>query len=135
MRYFLIFGLLAFFTACGPGSGFQVSSINPQSEISAPANNTAFELYSWYGDSGWNYVLFETATKISSFADLAGGDDTIIGTDEMIDRLTQLPKGTKVYWNLKRIKGFSLPDKKVLDKVFNAASKADIQLEIIAWPS
>ena len=135
MRYFLIFSVLIFFTACGPGSGFQVSSLNPQTDISAPVSGSAFELYSWYVDGSWHYVLFETATRITSFADLTGGDDTIIGTDEMTDRLLQLPRGAKVYWNLKRIKGFSLPDRKVLEKASNAAAKADIHLEIIPWPA
>jgi hypothetical protein len=134
MRHFFLAAVCIFFIACAPGSGFQVSSLNKQTDITPPQNNASYELYSWYNGQDWAYTLFENATRISSFSEITNSSDTIIGTDAMIDSLLQLPKGSRVYWNLKRINGFSLPDQKVLERVQATVKKNFIQLEIIAWP-
>jgi hypothetical protein len=123
-----------FATGCGPGTGFQISSVNPRTDISAPASAAAYELYSWPHDDTWAYVIFESAAKISSREDIMRDNLISYGTDAFIEELIQLPRGAKIYWNLKRIKSFSLPDKKVQDKIFYAAKKANINIEIISWP-
>jgi hypothetical protein len=134
-KFFTLFVLVFYFTACGPGSGFQVSSLSPQTDIAPPpVTGATYELYSWYNGQDWAYSLFESATKVSSFAEITNSNDIIIGTQTIADHLLQLPKGSKVYWNLKRIKGFSFPDYKTVERVQSTAKKAFIQLEIIAWP-
>jgi hypothetical protein len=137
MRNLLLLFAAPFFicAGCGPGGGFQVSSLNPTTDISAPMSTVSYEMYSWPGKLEWNYAVFEPATRISSFAEITGGDNTIIGTEALITSLAQMPKGTKVYWNLKRIKGFSLPDERTLGKIVTAAQKAGVDLEVIAWPN
>jgi hypothetical protein len=136
MKFKLLYVFFAFlFSAgCGPGSGFQISSINPNTDISAPAPSAAYELYSWQHENTWAYVLLESATRISSREDILKDNFISYGTDAFIEELVQLPKGTKVYWNLKRIKGFSLPDQKTQGKISYAAKKANINIEIINWP-
>jgi hypothetical protein len=114
---------------------FEVSSLNPVSDISAPAPQSSYEMYSWHNGLDWSYSLFESATKISSFTDITQRDDIVIGTDYFIDRLLQLPRGAKVYWNLKRIKGFTLPEQKVIEKVLSAARRGAITVEVIPWPA
>ena len=46
-----------------------------------------------------------------------------------------MPRGTKVYWNLKRIKGFQMPDEKTIESIVSAAKKAGVSVEVIAWPN
>ena len=135
MKYFLTLVCAVFLLAACGKTNFQISSINPDTDISAPAAAASYEMYSWHTGHNWAYSVFETATKVSTFADISQRDDTVIGTDEVIDRLMQLPRGSKVYWNLQRIKGFSLPDQKTRDKVVNALQRAGINIEVIAWPS
>ena len=136
MRIFFITVFAAVvLTACGPSSGFHMSSLNPATYISAPVSAASYEMYSWYSPiSGWNYAIFESATKISTFAEITDKSDISTGTDEVLARLRGLTPGTKVYWNLQRIKGFSLPDQKTRDKLINATQKARIDIEVIAWP-
>lgn len=135
MKHILILSALLFITAgCGAGSGFQVSALNSQPDLAAPTSNASYELYSWNNNINWGFALFETATRISSYAEITNSPDTIIGLEPMLEKLTELPKGTKVYWNLKRINGFSLPDQKTIEKVQSAAKKNFIHLEVIAWP-
>ncbi|MDR1123379.1 MAG: hypothetical protein LBL61_01975 [Elusimicrobiota bacterium] len=126
--------LAALFCACA-APRFEISSLNPVSDISAPAPQSSYEMYSWHNGLDWGYSLFETATKVSSFAEITQRDDIVIGTDYFIDRLLELPRGAKVYWNLKRIRGFSLPDQKTVEKVLSAARRAGIAVEVIAWPA
>ena len=134
MKHFLTLACAVLMLAgCGK-TNFQVSSINPESDISAPMATASYEMYSWHTGLNWAYAVFETATKVSTFAEISQRNDTIIGTDEIIVRLSQLPRGTKVYWNLKRIKGFSLPDNKTIEKVVSAVQKAGINIEVIVWP-
>ncbi|MDR0645870.1 MAG: hypothetical protein LBG46_02530 [Elusimicrobiota bacterium] len=124
----------SFAAGCGPGAGFQISSINPSTDISAPAAAAAYELYSWPHEDTWAYAVFESATKISSREYIMKDNLVSYGTDAFIEELIRLPRGAKVYWNLKRIKGFSLPDEKTREKILHAARKANINIEIIAWP-
>ena len=134
-RLFAILPVSAALLCACAAPRFQVSSLSPVSDISAPAPQSSYEMYSWHNGRDWGYSLFETSTKVSVFADITRRDDTVIGTDYFIDRLLQLPRGTKVYWNLKRIKGFSLPEQKVIEKVLAAARRGGIIIEVIPWPA
>ena len=134
MKYYLTLACAVLFLAACGQINFQASNINPVTDISAPAIADSYEMYSWYAGDKWAFSIFDTATKVSTFADITQSEDTVIGTDEAIARLSQLPRGTKVYWNLKRIKGFALPDQKIMGKIVNALNKAGIEVEVIAWP-
>jgi hypothetical protein len=133
-RLLAVYFTFLFAAGCGPGTGFQISSINPHTDISNPAVAAAYELYSWPHEDTWAYIFFESATRISSREDILKDNLVSYGTDAFIEELIQLPKGTKIYWNLKRIKGFSLPDIKARDKIVYAAKKANINIEVIDWP-
>ncbi|MDR0953721.1 MAG: hypothetical protein LBM71_06085 [Elusimicrobiota bacterium] len=138
MKYFLIVFAALFFAACSPGKTgphFQISSINPQTDISAMPNRSSYELYSWHNGQNWAYSLLPSATTIASYKDITQASTVIVGTDYMLESLTKLGRGAKVYWNLKKIKGFSLPDQKVVDGVKQAAKKDGITLEVISWPN
>jgi hypothetical protein len=126
---------LIFIAACGPGSGFQVSSINPQTDISKQPSNASYEMYSWYNGQNWAYAFFEQATRVYSFNDITSSNEIIIGDDAALDALLTLPRGSKVYWNLQRIKGFVLPEREVVEKFRLAAKRRYIHLEVINWPS
>ena len=134
MKYYLTLICAIFLLAACGKTNFQVSSLNPVTDINAPAVFASYEMYSWHTGNDWAFSIFETATKVSTYADITQRDDTVEGADEAIVRLSELPRGTKVYWNLKRIKGFALPDNNTMGKIVNAAQKAGIDVEVIAWP-
>jgi hypothetical protein len=134
-RFLVILSAVAALLCACAASRFEVSSLNPISDISAPASQSSYEMYSWHNGLDWAYSLFEIATKVSSFADITHRDDTVIGTDYFIDRLMRLPRGAKVYWNLKRIKGFTLPEQKIIEKLLAAARRGGITVEVIPWPA
>jgi hypothetical protein len=134
-RFFVILPAFAALLCACAAPSFEVSSLNPVSDISAPAPQSSYEMYSWHNGQDWAYSLFETATKVSAFADITQRDDIVIGTDYFIDLLLRLPRGAKVYWNLKPIKGFALPEQKIVEKVLAAARRGGITVEVIAWPA
>jgi hypothetical protein len=105
-----------------------------QEENGMPHTSAAYEMYSWYNGENWAYALLESTVGIATFDDITNSPDIIIGTEGIAQSFKTLPRGAKVYWNLKRIKGFALPDQNTEDKLVSAARKAGIQLEIIAWP-
>ena len=110
MRYLFLAVLLFSAVACTTPNGNKLSfsSLNPQTDIS-PANTTAsYEMYSWYNGQDWAYLK---------------------------DKLLEMPRGTKIYWNLKRIKGFQMPDEKTIESIVSAAKKAGVGVEVIAWPN
>lgn len=112
-----------------------VADISQPQELTAPrASGASYEMYSWYNGQDWSYALFETATGISTFGDITASPDIIVGTENVTETVKTLPRGTKVYWNLKRIKGFTLPSQDVMDKLLSTAKKSGIQMEVIAWP-
>lgn len=112
------------------------AQLAPQEDITQPrsSSSVSYEMYSWYNGQDWAYALHETATGISSFADITNDPNTTVSTDNAIEALRLLPRGAKVYWNLKRIKGFSLPAQPVVDKVVSSAKKVGVTVEVIAWP-
>lgn len=128
-----------FFTACYTPNGNKLafSSLNPETDITPSARNSiSYEMYSWYNGQDWAYSIFENGTRItSSFKSITEDNNIIVGTDYLKDKLLSMPRGTKIYWNLKRIKGFSMPDTKTVNGIINAANKAGVSVEIIAWPS
>jgi len=129
--------VLSFFAlgGCYASTGLNVANLAQQQDIIEPRTGSAsYEMYSWYNGQDWVYALFETATGISTFADITASPDTLVGTDNAAESLKTLPRGTKVYWNLKRIKGFTLPTQNFIDKLALTAKKAGVELEVIAWP-
>lgn len=112
-----------------------IADITQPQELTAPrAGGASYELYSWYNGQDWAYALFETATGISTFTDITSSPDIIVGMENIAQSVKTLPRGTKVYWNLKRIKGFTLPSQDDVDKLTATAKKSGVQMEVIAWP-
>lgn len=112
-----------------------LGDITQPQELTAPrASGASYEMYSWYNGQDWAYALFETATGISTFTDITSSPDIIVGMENIAQSVKTLPRGTKVYWNLKRIKGFTLPAQDAVDKLTSVAKKSGIQMEVIAWP-
>ncbi len=133
MRFLFLLCSIIVFAGCS-GMNFGVSSLNPQTDVPTVQTSASYELYSWHNGQDWAFSLFQDATKVPTFAELTDDADTIIGVEPMAEKLLALPAGTKVYWNLKRIKGTSLPDNKIIEKLRTAAKKKRVQLEVIAWP-
>lgn len=134
---FLLSTVLIFAACYTPnGNKLAFSSLNPQTDIPvAGSNSVSYEMYSWYNGQDWAYSIFENGTRITtSFKSITQDNNVIVGTDYVKDKILSMPKGTKIYWNLKRIKGFSMPDSKTVNGIISAANKAGITVEVIAWP-
>ena len=134
---FLLSTVLIFAACYTPnGNKLAFSSLNPQTDIPvAGSNSVSYEMYSWYNGQDWAYSIFENGTRITtSFKSITQDNNVIVGTDYVKDKILSMPKGTKIYWNLKRIKGFSMPDSKIVNGIISAANKAGITVEVIAWP-
>jgi len=137
----ILFALTAVlvFAGCYTPNGNKLvfSSLNPETDIPVTGRNSvSYEMYSWYNGQDWAYAIFENGTKITtSFKSITEDNNVIVGTDYLKDKILSMPKGTKIYWNLKRIKGFSMPDDKTVNGIINSASKNGISVEVIAWPS
>lgn len=135
MRYCLLLLVLFVFAGCTQGI-FRTSSLNPQTDISGVQSHSSYEMYSWYNGQDWAFALFENGTKItSSFADITDSNDIVVGVEPAAEKIFSLPRGSRVYWNLKRIKGFSLPDENAISKIVTGAKKNGVFVEVIAWPS
>ncbi len=138
MRYFILMLLVLTTVACTTPNGrkFTFSSLNPATDISPVNPAISYELYSWYNGQDWAYAILENGVKLtSSFKDITQDNNIIVGTSYVQDKILEMPRGTKVYWNLKRIKGFQMPDEKTVSTLVNAAKKAGVTVEIIAWPN
>lgn len=135
---FVLTAVLLFAACYTPnGNKFNFSSLNPETDIPATGRNlTSYEMYSWYNGHDWAYSVFENGTRLmTSFKSITEDDNIIVGTNYLEDKLLSMPKGTKIYWNLKRIKGFSMPDRDTVEHIISAAKQAGISIEVIAWPS
>ncbi len=96
----------------------------------------SYELYSWKTGPEWAFSLFENGSRLTaSFKSISAGDDVIIGPEQLMQDILALPQNTKIYWNLKRIKGFKLPPQDLLNKIVLEAKKSGIIIEVINWPS
>lgn len=138
MRYFFLAVSVLAALACTTPNGHKLSfsSLNSQTDIS-PANPTvSYEMYSWYNGQDWAYAVIENGVKLtSSFKQITEDDNIIVGSAYVKDKLLEMPRGTKIYWNLKRIKGFQMPDEKTVESIISAAKKAGVTVEVIAWPN
>lgn len=138
MKYIVLSLFLFSVIACTlpGGNKLTFSSLNPATDISPATPATSYELYSWHNGQDWAYAILENGVKLtSSFKEITEDNNIIVGTSHVQDKILEMPRGTKVYWNLKRIKGFQMPDEKTVATLVNAAKKAGITVEIIAWPN
>lgn len=138
MRYLFLAVLTLTLSACFTPNGNRISfsSLNPQTDISPASPASSYEMYSWYNGQDWAYAIFENGVKISStFQEITQDDDTIVGTRYVLDKLLEMPRGTKVYWNLKRIQGFQMPSQETVNDIVRSAKKAGVTVEVIAWPN
>ncbi len=135
MKKFLILCFAALTFAGCETVNFAVSSINPATDIPTQHEITSYELYSWYlGSDKWAFVLFESATRVPAFEEIATSPNAVVGAEPMAEKLLALAPGTKVYWNLKKIKGVTLPDQQIINTLQTAARRRGISLEVIDWP-
>ncbi len=136
MKHLIILISLFILGGCYATTGsLGLEDITHPQELTAPRSSGAsYEMYSWYNGQDWAYALFETATGISTFTEITTSPDIMVGMQNIADSIKTLPRGTKVYWNLKRIKGFNLPAQNDVDKLTSAAKKSGVQMEVIAWP-
>lgn len=136
-KLFLIPIFSLFFCACASNNSPRVafSSLNPSTDITVKPSTTSYELYSWQTPSKtWAFSLLENGANItSSFEDISTNANTIIGLPALKQKLTIFPRGTKIYWNLKRIKGCSLPDEQIQTQILQDAKKLGITIEVIPW--
>ncbi|WP_428047711.1 hypothetical protein [Candidatus Proelusimicrobium excrementi] len=138
MRYLFLAVLLFSAVACTTPNGNKLSfsSLNPQTDISPAKPTVSYEMYSWYNGQDWAYAIIENGVKLTtSFKQITEDDNIIVGSAYLKDKLLEMPRGTKVYWNLKRIKGFQMPDEKTIESIVSAAKKAGVSVEVIAWPN
>ncbi len=99
-------------------------------------STASYELYSWKTGSEWAFSLFENGSRLTaSFKSISTGNDVIIGPEQLMQDILALPQNTRIYWNLKRIKGFKLPPQDLLNKIVSEAKKSGIVIEVINWPS
>ena len=138
MKYFLLVVFTALtLSACFTPNGNRVSfsSLNPQTDISPARPAASYEMYSWYNGQDWAYAIFENGVKISStFQEITQDNNIIVGSRYAQEKLLEMPRGTKVYWNLKRIQGFQMPDQNTVDDIVRSAKKSGVTVEVIAWP-
>jgi len=92
-----------------------------------------YELYSWKTNAGWAFLLLDATNTLSTFEDITSQPDTSYGEDEFIEKLKTLPKSEEIFWNLKRMKGFSLPPDGTIAKIDKFCDKKGIKLEVIRW--
>lgn len=138
MRYLFLTVLFFAALACTTPNGNKLSfsSLNPQTDISPAAVTASYEMYSWYNGQNWAYAIIENGAKLtSSFKQITEDDNIIVGSDYVKDKLLEMPRGTKIYWNLKRIKGFQMPEEKTVESIVGSAKKAGVNVEVIAWPN
>lgn len=138
MKYLLLAVLALSLSACSTPRGNKVSfsSLNPQTDITPARAAVSYEMYSWYNGQDWAYAIYENGVKISSsFQEITQDNDIIVGSRYALDKLLEMPRGTKVYWNLKRIKGFQMPDQDTVEDIVRSAKKAGVTVEVIAWPN
>lgn len=114
-------------------TNFSFSNLNPDSDITNIPVNASYEMYSWQTEAKtWAFLVFENGTKItSSFKDISQDPNTIIGEENLYSFFQERARGTKIYWNLKNIKGCTLPDEQTTKEILKIAKEKGIIIEII----
>jgi hypothetical protein len=140
-KVFLIICSAVIMCACASsGDRFDFKFAVPQGSDDAlgfQKSGESYEMYSWETESGaWAFALFENGSRITaSFKSISTGEDVIVGVEPLMEKILALPQNTRIYWNLKRIKGFKLPSKEAVNKAVADAKKNGIIIEVINWPS
>jgi hypothetical protein len=113
-----------------------------------PASLKGYELYSWFGEEGWQFTLITGTNRIKSVEEIILADDvvdhdgwvriTASGVQELKSALDKLPGSQEIFWvDGSRVAGagedtiFSLPPEDIIQQVQQHSDQLELKLHIV----
>ena len=122
---------------CQPGMSGDVKLLknmfSDDTTISVSRSMKGYELYSWQTGADWKFVLVDSSNSLKSYDEITAQPSVVTGLDGLLTQLNTLAKGEEIFWNLKKIKGFSTPPEETVAKVTEYCKKRAIALDVINW--
>ncbi|MDD2773637.1 MAG: hypothetical protein PHP45_08065 [Elusimicrobiales bacterium] len=109
------------------------SSLSEDSAIGMSRSMKGYELYSWKAGEEWKFALLEGTNRLKTYGEITASPNAAIGADGATVQLSALASGEQIFWNLRRIEGFSLPTDEIIAKITAYCQKRGLLLEIINW--
>ena len=105
--------------------------MSEDSAITMSRSMKGYELYSWKTGDDWKFVIVEGSNSLKSYDEIIAQPFVVTGVDGLLNQLKALARGEEVFWNLKKIKGFSTPPDETVTKVTEYCKKRGISLDVI----